>query len=121
MKERNNEIARRKIFTPVEAQKVNIKLKGFNVHKDKIFRELGKAEMLPLLKNKTYHQMREFFDIKIPINKEIEKRHRKDIIIYSLTGKKSEKKLMSLIANGKVGLMNYLSLFKLKQILGNYN
>ena len=83
IRRKNNEISTRKIFVPVEAQKVNIKLKGYNFQKDKIFREIRTAEMLPLLKNGNYHQMREFFDIKIPINKEIEKRHREDISIYS--------------------------------------
>ena len=110
-----------KIFVPVEAQKVNIKLKGYNVHKDKILREIRTAELLPFLKNKTYHQMRDFFDIKVPLNPNIEKKHRKDVNTYSLTGKKNEKKLISLIASGKAELMNYISLFKLKQILGNYN
>ena len=110
-----------KLFIPVEAQKVNIKLKGYNVHKDKILKEIRTAEMLPFLKNKTYHQMRDFFDSKVPLNAEIEKKHRKDVNTYSLTGKKNEKKLISLIANGKAELMKYISLFKLKQILGNYN
>ena len=119
IRERNEEIAQNKIFIPVEAKKVNFKLKGFSVHKDKLAREIRKAEMLPLLKNKTYHQMREFFDIKIPISKEIEKKHRKDINNYSLKGKQNEKKLMGLIAHGNTEIMNYLSLFKLKQILGS--
>ena len=119
IRERNEEIAQNKIFIPVEAKKVNFKLKGFNVHKDKLAREIRKAEMLPLLKNKTYHQMREFFDIKIPISKEIEKKHRKDINSYSLKGKQNEKKLMGLIAHGNTEIMKYLSLFKLKQILGS--
>jgi hypothetical protein len=117
IKERNLEIAKKKIFTPVEAQKVNFRLKGVNMYKDKFVREIRTAEMLPFLKNRTFHQMRDFFDIKIPINKEIEKKHRKDLTIYSLTGKKNEHKLMSLIAHGKTEIMNYLSLFKLKQIL----
>ena len=119
IKKRNNEIWQKRIFTPVEAQKVSLKLKGYNVQNDKLVREIRTAEMLPLLKNRTFHQMRDFFDIKIPINKEIEKRHRKDLYSYALTGKKNEKKLMSLIAHGKTEIMNYLSLFKLKQIVGN--
>ena len=119
IRKRNYEISQNRIFIPVEAQKVSFKLKGHNVQKDKLVREIQTAEMLPLLKNRTYHQMRDFFDIKIPINKEIEKRHRKDLYTYALTGKKNEKKLMSLIAHGKTEIMNYLSLFKLKQILGN--
>jgi len=119
IRQRNYEISQNKMFIPVEAQKVNFKLKGYNVYKDKLVREIRTAEMLPFLKNRTYHQMRDFFDIKIPLNKDIEKRHRKDINNYSLTGKKNEKKLMSFIAHGKAEIMNYLSLFKLKQILGS--
>lgn len=119
IKQRNFEISQNKIFIPVEAKKVNFKLKGYNVYKDRLAREIRTAEMLPLLKNRTFHQMRDFFDIKIPANKEIEKKHRKDLHTYSLTGKKNERKLISLIAHGKKELMNYLSLFKLKQILGS--
>ena len=119
IKQRNYEIAQNRLFMPMEARKVSFRLKGYNVHKDRLVREIRTAEMLPLLKNRTYHQMRDFFDIKIPINKEIEKQHRKDLYTYALTGKKNEKKLMSLIAHGKTELMNYLSLFKLKQILGS--
>ena len=119
IKQRNKEIWQNRLFTPIEAQKVSLKLKGYNVQKDKLVREIRTAEMLPLLKNRTFHQMRDFFDIKIPINKEIEKRHRKDLYSYALTGRKNERKLMSLIAHGKTEIMNYLSLFKLKQIVGN--
>ena len=119
IRQRNYEIAQNRLFMPMEAKKVSFRLKGYNVHKDRLVREIRTAEMLPLLKNRTYHQMRDFFDIKIPINKEIEKQHRKDLYTYALTGKKNERKLMSLIAHGKTELMNYLSLFKLKQILGN--
>ncbi len=119
IRKRNLEIAKKKVFIPVEAQKVNFKLKGFNMYKDKLVREIRTAEMLPFLKNRTYHQMRDFFDITVPINKEIEKKHRKDINVYSLTGKKNEQKLMGLIARGRTEIMNYLSLFKLKQVLGS--
>ena len=119
IRQRNYEIAQNRLFMPIEAKKVSFKLKGYNVHKDRLVREIRTAEMLPLLKNRTYHQMRDFFDIKIPINKEIEKQHRKDLYTYALTGKKNERKLMNLIAHGKTELMNYLPLFKLKQILGN--
>ena len=119
LRQRNEEITKNKIFIPIEAQKVSFKLNGFNVYKDRLAREIRTAEMLPLLKNRTYHQMRDFFDIKIPLNKEIEKRHKKELNSYSLTGKKNEKKLMNLIAQGKTEIMNYLSLFKLKKVLGS--
>ena len=108
-----------KKFEPVEARKVNIRLDGFDKYKDKIYREIKTAEMLPFLKNRTYHQMRDFFDIKIPLDKTIEKRHKKDINAYALTGKKSEKKLVNLIANGNGEVMKFLTLYKMKQIFAS--
>ena len=109
-----------KEFNPIEARKIDIKLNGYDKYKDRIYREIKTAEMLPFLKNRTYHQMRDFFDIKIPLNKDIEKRHRKDINAYSMNGRKNEKKLMNLIAQGKGEIMNFLTLFKMKQIFSNY-
>ena len=103
----------------MEAKKVDLQFDGLNKYKDKIYREIKTAEMLPFLKNRTYHQMREFFDIKIPLNRDIEKRHRKDINAYALTGKKNEKKLMNIIAKGNGEIMNFLTLFKMKQIFSN--
>ena len=111
----------KKLFKPIEAKKVNMKLIGLDKYKDKIYKEIKNAEMLPFLKNKTYHQMRDFFDVKIPFNKDIEKRHKKEINAYALTGSKNEKKLMNLIANGNGNIMNFLNLFKMKQIFGNEN
>ena len=108
-----------KQFNPIEARKIDIKLDGYDRYKDRIYKEIKTAEMLPFLKNRTYHQMRDFFDIKIPLNKDIEKRHRKDISAYSMNGRKSEKKLMNLIANGNGEIMNFLTLFKMKQIFSN--
>ena len=106
-------------YKPMEAKKVDLQFDGLNKYKDKIYREIKTAEMLPFLKNRTYHQMREFFDIKIPLNRDIEKRHRKDINAYALTGKKNEKKLMNIIAKGNGEIMNFLTLFKMKQIFSN--
>ena len=108
-----------KEFNPIEARKIDIKLNGYDKYKDRIYREIKTAEMLPFLKNRTYHQMRDFFDIKIPLNKDIEKRHRKDINAYSMNGRKNEKKLMNLIAQGKGEIMNFLTLFKMKQIFSD--
>ena len=109
-----------KEFNPIEARKIDIRLNGYDRYKDRIYREIKTAEMLPFLKNRTYHQMRNFFDIKTPLNKDIERRHRKDVIAYSMNGRKSEKKLMNLIAHGKGEIMNFLNLFKMKQIFSNY-
>ena len=113
------QLRNKKKFNPVEARKVDMKLDGFDKYRDRIYREIKTAELLPFLKNRTYHQMRDFFDIKVPMNKDIENRHKKDINAYALTGKKNEKKVMSLIANGNGGMMNFLTLFKMKQIFSD--
>ena len=107
-----------KKYIPIEPKKVNIKLKGFNKEKEKFIKELRTAEMLPLLKNKTFHQMRNYFNEKIPFNKKIDKKMKMEINSYSLNGTNDEKKLISLIASGKIKALNYESLFKLKKTLG---
>ena len=102
-----------------EAKKVNFKLKGFNKEKDKILKEIKTAEMLPLLKNKTFPQMRNYYEDKIPFSKKIEKKMKMDIDSLSLNGSQDEKKLLNLIASGKMKAFNLESLFKLKNILKN--
>lgn len=106
-----------KVYNPIEAKKVNIKLKGFNKERDKLIKEIRTAEMLPLLKNKTFHQMRNFFDDRFPFSRKIDKRIKKEINSYSLNGTDNEQRLISLIAGGKIKALNYESLFKLKKIL----
>ena len=108
-----------KIFHPIESKKTNIKLKGINKEKEKLIKEIRTAEMLPLLKNKTFHQMRNFFEEKVPFNRKIDKRIKKEINSYSLNGTNDEVRLISLIAGGKIKALNFESLFKLKKILGN--
>jgi hypothetical protein len=108
-----------KIYNPVESKKVNIKLKGFNKEKEKLIKEIRTAEMLPLLKNKTFHQMRNFFDERIPFSRKIDKKIKKEINSYSLNGTNDEQRLISLIASGKINALNFESLFKLKKILGS--
>lgn len=39
--------------------------------------------MLPLLKHKTFHQMREIFEMKAPKNQKLEKQHIKEINKFS--------------------------------------
>lgn len=115
----NNNTKQRMIYMPIKAPKKNIKLKGYNAEKYKINKELRNTSMLPFLRNKTFHQMREFFEVTNPINKEIEKRHIKEIKNNSITGEKTKKKLIGLIAKGKTELMEYLPLYKLKQVLAD--
>ena len=77
-----------KEFNPIEARKIDIKLNGYDKYKDRIYREIKTAEMLPFLKNRTYHQMRDFFDIKIPLNKDnlyIISNYIKEILLKNFT------------------------------------
>jgi len=108
-----------RIHIPIEPKKVNIRIKGFNKEKEKMIKEMRTAEMLPLLRNKTYHQMRNYFDDKIPFNKKLDKKIKMEINSYSLNGTNDEKKLVSLIASGKIKTLNFESLFKLKKTLGS--
>ena len=108
-----------KLYIPIEARKLNMKLKGFNKEKEKLIKEIRTAEMLPLLKNKTFHQMRNFFDERVPFSRKIDKRIKQEINSYSLNGTNDEQRLISLIARGKIKALNYESLFKLKKTLGS--
>ena len=108
-----------RIHVPIEPKKVNIRIKGFNKEKEKLIKEMRTAEMLPLLRNKTFHQMRNYFDDKVPFNKKLDKKIKMEINSYSLNGTNDEKKLVSLIASGKIKTLNFESLFKLKKTLGN--
>ena len=108
-----------KIFVPKEAKKINIKIKGVNKETEKIFKEIKTAEMLPLLKNKTFHQMRQYFEEKMPFNRKIDKKIKDEINSYSLNGTNDEIRLISLIAGGKIKALNYETLFKLKKTLGS--
>ena len=114
---KNNKVNR--IFKPIEAKKVNIKIKGINKERDKLIKEITTAEMLPLLKNKTYHQMRNFFDERMHFSRKIDKKIKQEINSYSLNGTNDELRLVSLIASGKIKALNYESLFKLKKTLGS--
>ena len=100
-----------------EAKKVSFKLKGFNKDKEKLLKEIKTAEMLPLLKNRTFPQLRNYFDDKVPFSKKVEERMRNDINYFSLNGTQNEKKMISLIASGKMKAFNLESLFKLRNML----
>lgn len=108
-----------RIFKPKDAKKVHLEIKGINKERDKLIKEITTAEMLPLLKNKTYHQMRNFFDERIPFSRKIDKKIKQEINSYSINGTNDELRLVSLIANGRIKALNYESLFKLKKTFGS--
>jgi len=63
--------------------------------------------------------MRNYFDERVPFNRKIDKRIKKEINSYSLNGTNDEKRLISLIAGGKIKALNLETLFKLKKTLGS--
>ena len=73
--------------------------------------------MLPLLKNRTFPQMRNYFEDKVPFSKKVEQRMKMDINYFSLNGTQDENKMISLIASGKMKAFNLESLFKLRNML----
>ena len=102
-----------------EARKVSFKLRGFNKEREKLLKEIRTAEMLPLLKNRTFQQMRNYFEDKVPFSRKVEQRMRNDINSLSLNGTQDERKMISNIAKGKMKAFNLESLFKLKNILNS--
>ena len=80
---------------------MNIKIKGFNKEREKLIKKIRLAEMLVLLKNKTFHLMIIFFGDKIPLCWKIDKKNEKRENSYSLNGTNDEQRLISLICNGK--------------------
>ena len=105
------------IFIPKEAKRINMKIKGINKETEKLYKEIRTAEMLPLLKNKTFPQMRKYFDEKMVFNREIDKKNKDEINSFSLNGTKDENKLISLIGRGKINSLSFETLFKLKKML----
>ena len=107
-----------KTFIPIEARRINFRLKDFNKDKERIIKEIRTAEMLPLLKHRTFRQMRQFFEISVPLSKKIEKQHNKEIKSFSLNNAQNSKRIISLIANGNIHILNYIPMKKIANVFG---
>ena len=59
---------------------MNIKIKGFNKEREKLIKKIRIAEILVLLKNKTFHLMGIFFGDKVPFSWKIDKKMKKEKI-----------------------------------------
>ena len=92
-------------------------LKGVNHDRDHLKREEKFFENLPLLKYRTFQQMRNFYNMKSKINHRIEQRHFDDIKSSSLSEGKNSNKIISLIAQKKISVLNKMTLYKLQQII----
>lgn len=94
-------------------------LKGVDHDKDHLRREEKFFENLPLLKHRTFHQMREYYHMKSKLNKRIEQKHFADIKSSSLSEGKNSSKVISLIAQKKISILNKIPLYKLQKMLSD--
>ena len=94
-----------------------ILLKGFDYDRAHMKKEEKIMEYLPLLKYRTFHQMRNYYGIQAKINKRIEKKHFDELKMSSFGDKKNNNKIISMISNKKIGILDKIPFFRLKQIL----
>lgn len=92
-------------------------LKGFDYEREHIKKEERIMEYLPLLKYRTFHQMRTYYGIQAKINKKLEKKHFDELKMSSFNDKKNNNKILNMISNKKIGILDKIPYFRLKQIL----
>ena len=79
-------------------------------------------ELLPLLKYKTFHEMREYFNMipnKGKINKEIEEKNKNIMNKNLFNDRKSQRRIMNLLAKGENTVLKNVPIYKIKKIIQN--
>ena len=92
---------------------------NYNALREKIIREQKVMKHLPLLNNRTFGQMRQYYHIRGDSNdRYYQKTHLEDIEKASIGGIRNNNKIVSMISNNKLGLIGEtLSQEKLDEIL----
>ena len=92
---------------------------NYNALREKIIREQKVMKHLPLLNNRTFGQMRQYYHIRGDSNdRYYQKKHLEDIEKVSIVGIRNNNKIVSMISNNKLGLIGEtLSQEKLDEIL----
>lgn len=111
-----NKVAQTKIqsIRPMKISNVHVQLNGFDFAEKYIRREEKIIEYLPLLKNRTFQQMRRYYNIQ---------NQKKDFVGSHLNqlkpfGDQNDKqKIVNLIGLNKIELLNKLPYHKLKEII----
>ena len=103
--------------TPKIVQKHEIQLQGINKQEEHEKKEEKICELLPILKYRTFHQMRKYFNMEAKVSKKIEKRHFNDLKTSSIHNDKNTIKILSMIGSNKIGILNNIPLFKIKKIV----
>ena len=95
-----------------------IKLSGINQQKEFEKKEVKNIELLPFVNYRTFHQMRQYYKMETKEDKQINKRHFKELKLCSSTkDNKNKIKILSKIGNNKIGILNNIPLFKIKEII----
>ncbi len=95
-----------------------IKLSGINQQKEFVKKEEKNIELLPFVNYRTFHQMRQYYKMETKEDKQINKRHFKELKLYSsVNNNKNNIKILSKIGNNKIGILNHIPLVKIKEII----
>lgn len=96
---------------------VIVELNGFDYSEKFIKREEKIIEYLPLLKNRTFQQMRRYYNIQSKKGKDFERRHLKELRPFG--DQDNKQKILNLIGLNKIEILNKLPYHKLKEIIEN--
>ena len=104
----------------------NIKIKNIILNRNYMNNFINKEkkinELLPLLKYKTFHEMREYFNMipnKVKINKEIEEKNKNIMNKNLFNDSKSQRRIMNLLAKGENTVLKNVPIYKIKKIIQN--
>jgi hypothetical protein len=104
----------------------NIKIKNIILNRNYMNNFINKEkkinELLPLLKYKTFHEMREYFNMipnKGKINKEIEEKNKNIMNKNLFNDRKSQRRIMNLLAKGENTVLKNVPIYKIKKIIQN--
>jgi hypothetical protein len=99
-----------------------LKLNGYNAIAEKIYKEKKVLEYLPLINNRTFQQMRKFYNLIDRKNDyKIYNLHREQILNNSLSGLKNKNRAIKLISNNKISLISELPEQKFNDLLVDNN
>ena len=83
----------------------SLMLNGINVMEDKKRREMFVMKSIPLIKNKTFEQMRKYYKIKNKNDSKIDTKHYEDVKQCNIKEMKDKRKFISMLANNRLELL----------------
>ena len=104
-------------YANIIPKKQNINLNVEDFIENHIKKEEQIVEMLPLLKYRTFHQMRQFYNLIPKIDYQIEKKHKNDVKISLFNDDKSKQKILLMLSKGKGAILKNVPSFRLKKMV----